>query len=173
MRHTYSRWGAWLILLLSVAAWVGFGAFVWLLKSERVTHASLLEERAIEQVREDSQSRVKTLVRDTLQERESLASAVRMPVVGAVEIIEAAGRDAGARDVVIVEATPQTLTNKELSAVSVTVQAEGSFAALAKAVSLFETLPLASTVENVHFEYVKDAWRLTVRLRVVLASQTL
>lgn len=173
MTRSPKTWIAWVVLLLGLAAWMGFVGMLWLLNGERSAYAAALSERGDRKVRGDVQSKLRVVVRDTAQERAALESAVRIPIVTAVEIIEAAGKMAGVRSLSILEASPQAASTKDISTVSVLVQAEGTFPSLVRAVALFETLPLATTVERIQFERFKDMWRISVQLRVLLGTETL
>lgn len=173
MNHAAKKWTAWVMLLIGIISWAGFIGMVTLINSERAEYAALLEESAIQNVRKESQGQLHSLIRETENERGALEAAVRVPIVGVVETIEMAGRAAGVRSITIVEATPQTMTAKNMRAVSVGLQAEGSFTSFVQAIALLETFPLVTTIEQIQLEKIRDDWRMNVRLQVVLSADTL
>lgn len=161
------------MLAVAILAWAGYGGLVWALSAERVAYAQAVESREQNLAREQSETRLQAAVRDTEAERASLESLVRVPIVATVEMIEETGRAAGMREVTVVEATPQTTAAKDLSAVSVVVQSQGTFAAAMRAYALYEAVPLPATIEQVELEKTEEGWNLRVRLRVLLASDSL
>lgn len=171
-----SRTTTWLALssiVLAVAAW---GAFVYgtmLLGSEREAYAVALEDKGRDEIRAEVRTRLRATVRDTEAGRNMLDSMTQYSIVEAVEAIEAAGGAAGVRNISISQAYPQETTAKNVSAVSVLARAEGSFTSLLRAVSLFETLPLPSVIEQMELQELEEGWALNVRLKVLLATETL
>lgn len=158
------------MILVAIAAWAGFVALIFQIGNERASYVAAEELAKQETLRDESATRLRATVQGTEVERGAIESLVSITILQAVEVIEQAGEAAGARDVAIGAATPATAPTG-LSAVSVVVNASGSFASLHKAVSLLEALPIPAALEQ--FEITKDtesnAWRLTARLRVFYA----
>lgn len=165
-------WLPFLVILVAVAAWAGYALLVVQLGREREAYAASLERTEQETLRGESASRLRATVQGTEAEREALERLVRVTILQAVEVIEQAGEAAGAKDVTIGQAAP-TSAPKDLSAVSIVVNAGGSFASLMRAVALFEVLPIPASLEQFELEKVgqSDSWRLTAHLRVLLAPQ--
>jgi hypothetical protein len=153
---------------IAVALWAAFGALVWQLGLERAAYAEGVERTKQESIRGESTARLRASVQGTEAERAALESLVQITILQAVEAVEQAGEVAGASNVEIGEASPSTAP-EGFSAVMIVVNASGSFAALTRAVSLFETLPIPAKLQQ--FELVKaeqqNAWRLTARLNVL------
>ena len=85
-----------------------------------------------------------------------------------------AGRAAGAGDVAIGDASPSA-GPADLTAMDVVVNANGTFAALSRAVALFETLPIPASLEAFEMARVErtDTWQLTARLRILMTPPSL
>ena len=164
-------WLAWLMVVVASLAWTGFGGLVFQLSNERAEYADALARSEEDSLRGDSAARLRTTVESTTQERAALESILDISILRAVEVIEQAGRAAGADDVAIGEATPISSATADLAGVSIVVNAKGSFTEVMRAITLFETLPIPATLDQFELEKMSQAttWRLTTRLRVLLA----
>ncbi len=168
--HTL-RLTAWLSFLLSLALWAAFGYLVWSLYGERAEYVEAAANAQQAELRGQSASRLRASVQDSEVERASLEGLLDLTILRAVEILETTGRQAGAKEVAIGEATPMPLGgNVALTSVAIVVNMQGSFASLARAISLYETLTVPSTLEQFEMEKVDDSWRATARVRVYLSS---
>lgn len=177
--------GAWAGLIAAILSWVVFGYFVRELSALRAVHAAEELDSAQNEERARAAARLHALVRDSQTEREILEELARIDVIHAAEAIEAAGKAAGA-SVSVRGATASSLSGqgkslavKDLRAVEITVDAEGKFLSLIKAISLFEALPFLSSVERLEFEEkpaspgakkAADAWRMAARIRIITTS---
>lgn len=119
------------------------------------------------------QKRISALAKDTQEERAAIESLVSFDIVSIVNKIEAAGKPLGLTVTVNdaqASGAQQDLANGDsLRAVTFLVQSEGSYASLMKLETLFENLPLASSVESVELQKLQDPktpWHLTARIRV-------
>ncbi len=162
-------------LLLAVTLWGAFGYLFFILPRERAQYAEALATSAQEAVRTESSARVKAIIQDTEIERAALVSLLQVPLIDAIKIVEDAARAGGARTVAIGEATPLSTKNPSPVApattrVAVVVQAEGTFAALVRVVSLFEVLTIPSTLDSFDLEETEKGWRLTARLTIAVAQ---
>lgn len=165
------RLAAWFSLLASVSLWGLFGFFVWSLYSERAEFVEASTAAQEAELRGQSAARIRASIQDTEVERAALNSLVDIRILRAVEIIETTGRQAGATEITIGEATPQPLSGNApagLTSVAVVVSLEGSFASIMRAISLYETLTVPSTLQQFEMEKLGDTWRATVRVRVYL-----
>ncbi|MFZ2886742.1 MAG: hypothetical protein WA021_02895 [Minisyncoccia bacterium] len=162
---------AWIMVFVAVLAWTSFGGLVRQLSNERIAYAEAESRSKEEALRGEGAARLKATVESTETERTALESLVSISILQAVEVIEQAGRAAGASDVSIGEATPSANAPKDLSAVTIVVNASGSFAAVTRAIALFETLPIPATLEQFELDRLEKekTWRLTARLRVTMA----
>lgn len=165
---------AWLTLILSLGLWSVFGFLVWSLYGERVEYISAAAAAQEAGLRGESVSRLRATIEDTKDARASLDALIALDILRAVEILEQAARQAGASEVSIGEANASSLGSKvpkDLSAVSIVVNIEGSFSSLVRAMSLYETLTVPSTLEQFEMEKVGSAWRATARVRVYLLQK--
>lgn len=170
--HTL-RLTAWFSFLVSLMLWGLFGFFVWSLYDERLEYVEAASVAQESELRGQSASRLRATVQDTESERAALASLLDVGILRAVEIIETTGRQAGATEVTIGEATPMTLSGTVpagLTSVSVVVNLQGSFSSIVRAISLYETLTVPSNLEQFEMEQLGSAWRATVRVRVYLTQ---
>ncbi|HWO07693.1 MAG TPA: hypothetical protein VNM40_03895 [Candidatus Paceibacterota bacterium] len=157
---------AWLMVVVAIALWAGFGGLIWQLGQERATYAEALESAKQESIRGESAARLRASVQSTEVERAALESVVAISILQAVESIEQAGRAAGVSNITIGGAAPAPSTGG-LSAVSIVVNGSGSFGSLMRAVSLFEVLPLPTALDHFELEQRENTWHLTARLRVL------
>jgi hypothetical protein len=170
---TSSRLFAWSVLLLAVALWGVFGFLVWSLYGERVAYTDATAAAQKAELRGQSAVRLRASVQDTEVERAAMNSLLDLSILRVVEIIETTGRQAGATEVVIGEATPVPLTGNVpagLTSVSAVVNLRGSFAAIIRAISLYETLTVPSKLDQFEIEKIDNSWRATARVRVYHAQ---
>lgn len=167
------RFTAWLSLILAFALWGVFGYLVWSLYGERTEYVEAATAAEESDLRGQSVARLRASVQDTEVERAALKSLLDVSVLRAVEVIETTGRQAGATEVSIGEASPQALSGKVptgLTSVTIVVNLQGSFTAVMRAISLYETLTIPSTLQQFELEKLGDTWRATVRVRVFLTQ---
>jgi len=164
------RLTAWLSFLLALALWAIFGYLVWSLYGERAEYVEAAANAQEAELRGQSASRLRASVQDSEVERASLEGLIDLTILRAVEILETTARQAGAKDVSIGEATPQGGSATTLSSVSIVVNMQGSFSAIMRATSLYETLTVPSILEQFEMQKVDDSWRATARVRVYLSS---
>ncbi len=158
----------WSLVLLTLVAWGGFGFLTWQLHAERTSYVQALSETVSKSARDEAMTRLRATLQASAYERAALEKIVGVSILNAVEVIEEAGRSAGATGVTIGEATPITGTAQKIGGVTIVVNATGSFTALMRTVSLFETLPIPATVEMFEVSKGESTWRLTARIRVTL-----
>lgn len=185
MKSRFLAVGAWVGLIAAILLWAGYWYLVQELSALRTLHAAEELDATQNEERARAATRIHALVRDSQTEREILENLARTDVIKAVEAIEAAGKVTGA-SVSVRSATASSLSGsakspsaKDLRAVEITVDAEGKFSSLMKAVTLFEALPFLSSIERLEFEEkpasvdgkkAADAWRLAARIRVITTS---
>lgn len=166
-------WLSIIMILVAVLSWTGFGGLVWQLREQRAEYASALERSKEDALRGESAARLRSSVESSETERAAIESLVDISILRAVEVIEQAGRAAGASDVSIGEATPSSAP-EGLSAIVIVVNASGSFSTLMRAIALFETLPIPAALEQFELQKIDqtNTWRLTARLRVLSAPSS-
>jgi hypothetical protein len=166
-----SAWGA---LIIAIALWGGFGLLVRTLYAERTDFTKAQATKEQDALRGESAARLHATVQDTASDRASIESLLSMSILNAVEMIETTGRQAGATNVSIADATPiaGSPAAKDLTPYSIVVNAGGSFSSLMRAASLYETLTIPSILEQLELERVDKSWKSTAHLRVLLTSKT-
>lgn len=162
--------GAWALLVLAFVAWGGFAYLTQLLGAERVEYADLAAVSAQDGERQETASRLRSVVQSTEVERAALEGVVGIPLVDAAETIEASVRSAGVREIQISGASAQQGASKDISSVSVGVSGVGSFTSLVRAVLLLEQLPLPSMLEQFEIAKNENEWRLNARVRLTLSK---
>lgn len=171
MQQRLITWG---MLLVSFSLWGIFGFMVWNLYGERRAHAEASVTASQEATRGESASRLRAAVQSTEAERASLDSLLNISILRAVEILETTARQSGATEASVGEAspTPPAATDPQgLMSVAIVINASGSFTALMRALSLYETLAVPSVLEQFEIEKVDKTWRSTARVRVYLSSE--
>ena len=164
------------MLLVAILLWVGYGVMVWQLSAERERYATLQSDIASRQEEEEVNTRLRTLVRDTTEERDVLQALTQTDILTAVSTIEAAGRASGT-NLTIQNVTEPSGSAGGVRTVTLTTHAEGSVSALIKTLVLLESLPFPSVVESVRFEANDtpqstrtNTWQMTTRLHVITTS---
>ena len=162
------------MVVVAIVAWCGVGGLVLRIASERADYAEALSRTEEESLRGESATRLRSAVESSRAEREAIEKVFAISVLQAVEVIEQAGRAAGARNVAIGDASP-TAGPADLTAMDVVVNADGTFAALSRAIALFETLPIPAALESFEMEQGEqgDTWQLTARMRILLTPPSL
>lgn len=176
-RDTYLAWFA---LLLAILLW---GAVLYTAMAIRTEAIASADSAARSETQVDKAAytqRIAALATDTAQERAALDTLVQSDIVSIIDIIEAAGKTARVQATVsdaLPEGGAQEMPGgSQLQVVSFIVQAQGSFSSLMRAISLFEHLPLPSSVGQVELQYLSTTdsraqpWRMTVRIRVLTTA---
>lgn len=159
-----------LIGVLAVLSWGGFWYIYTTLGSDRMGYADAVATAEAESARGENMVRLRSAVQGTEAERAALEAIVGVKILDAVENIETAARDAGASQVTIGEAALTSSAPGKLASFSVSVNADGSFVALVRAVRLFETLAIPATLERFDISKGERDWHLNARLRVTLST---
>lgn len=125
-------------------------------------------------------ARLAALAQDTSVQRATLESIVQPDVVTIVNGIEAAGKKANTDAQVTSALADGTATDLpgggKVQGVAFVVEAHGSFASILKLETMYENLPLASTIESVDLEKAvaqgatAPSWHLTMRIRVFTSA---
>lgn len=167
---------AWGSVVVSIALWVSFGLLVWQLAEARA-HVSQRESDLIARDERDRMSaQLQTLMRDTREERETLANLSSVDALAAAATIEAVGKKAGVTVSIAsaVSNEAQEGSTNNLRAVTFVANAEGDFARLMRVAQLLETLPFPSRVQSYEFsaqdvsKTQKNAWRMSVHIHAII-----
>jgi len=174
MAFLRTRYGSWTLLGLAACLWIAVIFFAWTIEGEKDTLAS---SQTSAKAREEQQSRttqLQSLVRETKDARAQLDALAHVDVVSMVDAIDMVGKDAGVY-IQIGQAVPEAAKNSSVHAVNFGVSADGSFAALLRAVALLQTLPIPASFEQVQFSYTggestpgtSASWHMSARIRIL------
>ena len=155
---------------IAVLLWGGFGFVVYTLQNDRAEYASAVSAFAAESLRDESANRLRAAVRDSVAERAALGTIISLSLLDTAETIESAGRDAGATNVAIGEATPIGKPVQNLTQYQFVVNASGSFVSLVRAVTLFESLSIPASVEKFEISKTEKTWHLVAHIRTTLST---
>jgi hypothetical protein len=184
MGKNFFTFGAYTTLLIALLLWAAFVYLTIELSDRRALYAAEIAGGTQDEESARATQRLRALVRDTRTERDALENVARLDVVVAAETIEAAGSASGA-SVVVRSATaaslkgaPKGASVKDIRAVEMLVDAEGSLQELLDAVRNFEALPFLAFVGRVDLEErppapgtrAADSWHMAARIRIITTS---
>lgn len=153
------------ILFIATAGFYFF--FYSAIRASQEDVARLEEGMREAQARERLNRTLEILVRDTEKERATLAQHFVSAdgVVGFIEYLEGLGRRAGATVKVGAIDVGESFLATRLDHLTLTISASGSFASVARFVSLLETLPYISVIDEMSLEKraaAKNTWDANV-----------
>jgi hypothetical protein len=172
---------SWVTLVIAILAWAGVVLFAWFvlqMLNNRDTLATSADQAITSQA---TTARMRALARDTVLERAQLETKAGVDVLDAVKLIEgiASGNLTLRVSNVQEEKVVATAGGTALQAVSMVVDAEGSFAGLMRAVQMLETLPLPTTLQQLDIgrapigekEPANVTWHMNVRLQFLTTAE--
>jgi hypothetical protein len=171
----------WVALAFALCVWGAVGYAALSIQDQASMSASNAASSAQQVDKIAYAQRISALAADTQVERNQLDTLVGSGVVSIVNVIEAAGTSAHV-NAQVSDAIPEGAAvglpgGAQLQAVGFVVQAQGGFTALMQAVTLFEALPLPSSVEQVELQQATATdphaallWNMTVRIRVLTTA---
>lgn len=174
------RWSAWGMLALVVLLWCAALYAAYRLSDMKNDLLLLRADAAQALEKSAAAARVSALVSQTAAERQELSARTQLDLLHVVDMIEAAGKDAGV-SLNIGNASPLSGSRDALpgtlTPVAFVVQADGAFSNLVRAVALLETLPLPVALGDVEWERESSAsgrrtWHLTAHLTVFTSTET-
>lgn len=164
---------AWLLALFALLAVAGTVYIAWDLGNQAGDRALLRQDADAQVAKSANAVRMHALISDTEVERAALDQALATGAVASADAIEAAGKSAGVdlRVSGTLGQQPILGISANIQTIGFLVEAEGSFAALTRALQTLEMLPLPSAVERVNLEKgSSDSWRLSALVRVFTSS---
>ena len=175
-RIAYLQWLALGAALLAVFGVWYFASAIAQGQADRAAGDSAMQESADKQA---LAVRTHALMADTVQERTQLGALLTVDVVSVANMIEAAGKAAGVT-VKLGDAVPENAPAAQgglsIQAIGFVVEAQGKFPALMRALELFETLPIPSTLTRFDMQKVPDSsgapsvWHMSAYIRVLTTS---
>ncbi|MCR4325449.1 MAG: hypothetical protein NUV59_01435 [Patescibacteria group bacterium] len=175
---TYIAWASAFIALISCVAVVYFAQII---VNKEAEHADARRQADAATTRESARIRAGALVRDTVPARGELESYLQADVIEIVELIKAAGKSAGVSlqlSSALPESPPamQPVSGPSVNAIGFVVQGQGSFSSLMHAERLFESLPLAASVDRLDISRTPGSrsssgdWNMNVYIRVLTTA---
>ncbi|MDP2648666.1 MAG: hypothetical protein U1D26_01185 [Patescibacteria group bacterium] len=175
---TYIAWAFALIALISCVAVVYFAQMI---ANQEVEHADARTQADAATTREAARIRAGALVRDTVLPRGKLESYLQADVIEIVDLVKAAGKSAGVSlqlSSALPESFPavQPVSGPSVNAIGFVVQGQGSFSSLMHAERLFESLPVAASVNRLDISRNPGSkgssgdWNMNVYIRVLTTA---
>ncbi|KKW23777.1 MAG: hypothetical protein UY67_C0017G0010 [Candidatus Kaiserbacteria bacterium GW2011_GWA2_52_12] len=156
-------------LLIAILAWCGIGYFAWLITEMRSEQASNIAGVTVEAAKRIADKYLHSSLQSTTQERGALDALTETDIVPIVDMLDQVGREAGVK-IQIVSTQPESSASKSTRALIFVMHAEGTFSQVERAVELFETLPIPSTVEQIDMSHDAGIWSLNTRVRVLTTA---
>jgi hypothetical protein len=167
---------SWILLALAIAAWAGVGYAAHTITSTATQRSNDTRAALTKANQAALNQKVESLAESTKEKRDQLTQIAGADVVVVVDAIDAASKASGIEakviDAAVAGTQPLGKTGDTLRAVVFTVQGTGSFAQIMHALSLYEQLPLLSSIDQFDVEKVQStdqkspAWRMSARIRV-------
>lgn len=164
------------VIIASIAAallaWSLYGWMIIQTTSSRSIVSGLIETRDTTASKIAYSESLRSLLRDTANERTQLAQIGTLSAVDLVDRIHTLATDANV-DVMIDMIAPATITSSSAvlraPALTFSISAKGTFARIHKLIQLMETMPLAMVIDQAAFEHSEDPknpWTLRARVLV-------
>lgn len=169
-----------LLVTLALIAWALVGYFAWTISVDEGRRVADAREAQMITIANAHAVRTHALALDTVKEGAKLKTLLDVDVVSASYMIEEVGKISGVT-VKLSAAQPESAPVSDglaPKAVGFVVTADGKFSALLRAVRLFETLPIPSSVTRLDIEHAPKAsgdtsslWHMSVYIRVLTTSE--
>ncbi|MDO8514407.1 MAG: hypothetical protein Q7S50_02590 [bacterium] len=164
-----------------VLAWAAVGYFAWTIHSDEIARTVYVEDIQQSSMKDASAVRAHALAEETVKERTQLDELLKVDVVSIANMIESVGKAVGVEmklGAAQPENAPASDTSIRINAVGFVVEAQGKFSALMRAVQLFETLPVPSSVLRIDIERTPSSgsgsalapWHMNVYIRVLTTA---
>lgn len=168
---------SWILFTVAILSWCGVFFFIFTLlgmQSERAQYAS---DAAAANLQQGQAAQLRVLARETEEDRRTLASVSNVDLLSAINLIEsvdASGTPVQVTSAQAAKAVPAKNAALQINVVDLTAHAEGTFSSLVHIMETLETLPLATTVQQVDLtrgavdpnaKNAQTPWQLNVKLR--------
>jgi hypothetical protein len=161
---------------IAIISWCAVAFFLFVIVQMQSERAQYIEDAAAANLQQGQTAQLRILARETESDRASLDAIANVDVVSAVNFIESV--QASGTVVHVTEAQPVKIAVKantqQMNVIDLSTHAEGSFSSLMRVAQLLETLPLATTVQEVDVsrapvnpgaKSTAATWSLNMRLR--------
>lgn len=165
------------IALLALFVWGGVGYFAWTISIEAEAHRSTIAGMEQKTAENAFSLRLHALARETKNERSRLEEISRTDLAGILDGIERLSKDSGIPMEITQAPSISRMESSTMRVLSLSVEALGTFAQVARAVALLETIPIPSTVDELRFERTagaegaaRSSWRMIASVRFLTTA---
>lgn len=170
---------SWVALFLTLCALFAEGLFAWNIQNDEGNRAAALLSAEQSSAVQDSSVRMHAIAQDSAPERAALSGLLGSDVVVIVTQLEGVGKTAGVTlklSGALPETPPAGLSGgSSIQAVGFAIEADGTFAALMRAIQLFETFPVPSSVERLDMQHATTgggSWHLSLYIKVLMDASS-
>lgn len=172
-----SSYASALIALFALSVWGSVGYFAWTISVEAKAHGSAIAGMEQKTAEHAFALRLHALARETKNERSRLEEISRADLAGILDIIESISKDSGVSVEITEAPSISRIESSIIRAMSLSVEARGTFAQVARVVALLETIPIPSAVDGLRFERTagaegsaRSSWRLIAYVRLLTTA---
>jgi hypothetical protein len=171
---------AWSLVALAIIAWllVIYGANM--IRASATDSANAARSARTQSSQLELNARIHSIASSTAQGRDTLETILSTDVVSIVDTIDAVGSVTGV-SARVTDAAPGTVQQIKdgpaLHSVTFSIEGSGTFAQIMRAVTLYEQLPLLSTVDYVEISHnggedqKVSPWSFKLHIRVMTSAQ--
>lgn len=175
---TYMAYGA---LAAAACAWIAVGYFAVVIQNAHTEYIERMADVAAQTDQAAERARLHVLASGNLERSSKLDAIVAPDVSSIIDAIRSVGAAAGA-PVKISAALPGVVpkNQKDIHAVAFVIESAGGFSSMMRVLSLFESLPVASSIEAVDLSRETEdvaptvrasrPWRMNLKLRVLTTA---
>lgn len=176
MKYSYSF--SWFLFCLAILLWVAVGYVAERTFSLEVVREISAGKREQELSQQEDNLHIHALARETKDSRAKLDEIARSDVVEILDSIESIARSSGLPISIGQAITTSTTADSTLHAVSLSLEATGSFAEVTHAAALLESLPIPSSLREIRFEQISGnvpgkkgkMWRVTAQVQFLTSA---
>jgi hypothetical protein len=176
MRTKYLTASSWTALCIAIFSWCAAAFFLYTVLQMQSERAQSAEDAAAANLQAGQAAQLRILARETETDRTSLENASNVDVLSAVNVIESVSASGTAVHVTTAQPvrTAAKGSSQQLNTMDLTAHAEGPFASVMHIEQMLETLPLATSIQEIDISRAPvdlgaknsaETWSLNVRLR--------
>ena len=170
MQPFSSHYISWITFAVAVVLWAAVGYFVWTISSASKERLARIVAKEQEATMYDEILRLRSIARETEGARRNLEEFAGANVVEVLDTVEALSYSVGAPVKIGQALSTPANPISPINTASFLVETSGTFSQMTHAAALLETLPLSTSLEELHLELVamaggKSSWHLVARIR--------
>lgn len=175
---TYLAYGA---LAAAACVWIAVGYFAVVVQNARAAYIVRMTDAAAQTDQAAANARLHVLASGNIERSSKLDAIVAPDASSIIDAIRSVGTSSGV-PVKISAALPGTVpkSQKDIHAVAFVIESTGSFSSMMRVLALFESLPVASSIEVVDLSRETEGiapavrasrpWRMNLKLRVLTTA---